>query len=127
MFHYDFFSNDHVVSSDSAGTLRVQMYFWMAIFFTLLGTIGAGLIARSQLNVVKHGQDVVGTIIGLASTRYKGMRKVVVEYYIGDQRFEHASSDGEVAVRCGLNVGDQVAMYVHPKHPNRAVVEWQET
>jgi hypothetical protein len=50
-FQYDLLSSDHAVRDDSSGALRLTFYFCMAVFFTFLGTVVAGLIARSNLYI----------------------------------------------------------------------------
>jgi hypothetical protein len=101
------------------------MYFWGAIVFTLLGTVGPWLIARSQLYTVRYGELVVGRIGGLATLTVRGMRKVVVEYQVDGVVRKYESSEGAVAMALKLDVGDPVMVYVHPTRPKRAVVVWE--
>jgi hypothetical protein len=124
-FHYDPVSADHTIRDDSSGALNLEMYLWMAIIFTLLGTVGPWLIARSQLYTVRYGPLVEGRITGLATLAFKGARKVVVEYQVDRVVHKYESSEGAVAVALKLGVGDPVTVYVHPTRPKRAVVVWE--
>jgi hypothetical protein len=123
VFHYDIFATgDHTVRDDHAGILHNQIYLGMALFFTLLGTAGAALVARSRLYTVKHGRRVTGRIAGLASFGYKGVRKVIVEYEVDGRSYEYQSSEGNVPVYLKMGLGDEVIVYAHPRKPSRAVV-----
>jgi hypothetical protein len=126
VFHYDIFATgNHAVSDDHAGMVRNEFYLGLALVLTLVGTVGAGLVARSQLYTVKHGRLVTGRIAGLATMAYKGVRKVVVEYEVDGKTYKYQSSEGNVPVELKMGVGDAVTVYAHPKKPSRAVVLWE--
>jgi hypothetical protein len=126
VFHYDIFATgNHSVGDDHAGMVRNEFYLALAVILTLVGTVGAGLVARSHLYTVRYGRLVAGRIAGLATMAYKGARKVVVEYEVDGKTYEYQSSEGGVPVALNMGLGDAVTVYAHPRKPGRAVVLWE--
>ena len=118
-FHYDLLGITHHVAE--LDRLREELYLWLAVGCSTLGVAAAYGVVRTQLNVVRHGRAVIGRVVGRAATFYQGMRKVVVAYEVDGRLYEHAESVGAATNR---DLGDEVAVYVHPTRPRRVVVVW---